>query len=175
MAKRKNNTLSNLKGSKVSIKNNEVEQAQPESSTFSTAKPRVTRAKSKPTEKITIIETNEENLATTSNVEEAIIEENTSANVVIEDMIKLSESSTHGEKDKNKKSQYQHPLLQDKKTESSNPYENLVHLYATLMQDMAKFQQEYMAVTWKLFIEQSNQVLEQYYNMFKLVAKKQNS
>ncbi|MCS7076929.1 MAG: hypothetical protein NZ455_09490 [Bacteroidia bacterium] len=174
MAKRKNNTLSNLDKatSKVKTKEEIVKFSPEEESTNKTSKPKVTRARTKSVEKITIIETNEENIASTSNVEDAIIiEESPNTNIVIDDMIDAVKDANHLQEVKEKKSQYKHPLLQEENTHNKNPYDNLAHLYATLVQDMAKFQQEFLSTTWKVFIEYSNQTIAQYYTMLNQFGK----
>jgi hypothetical protein len=172
MAKRKNNTLSNL-GKTTKPTKEETQKVLPESEIklTETVKPKVTRAKTKSIEKITIIETNEQNLNLADNIEEAIVvEEANPTNVVIDDMIDVVKDASNAQEIKDKKSQYKHPLLQEIPA-SANPYENLTHLYAALMQDMAKFQQELFSATWKIFIEQSNTVIGQYYGMLNAASK----
>lgn len=175
MAKRKNNTLSNL-GKTSKTTKQEVNKDLPDNEVKLTenAKPKVTRAKTKNVEKITVIETNEQNLAispdTVEETEAIVIEETSSTNVVIDDMIDAVKDLSSAQEIKEKKSQYKHPLLQEK-THKENPYENLTHLYATFIQDMAKFQQEFISVTWKFFVEQSNTTMAQYYNIFNSITK----
>lgn len=172
MAKRKNNTLSNLGKTTKPVKE-ETPKVLPDTEIklTETTKPKVTRAKTKSIEKITVIETNEQNLANTDNIEEAIIvEENNTINVVIDDMIDAVKDASNAQEIKDKKSQYKHPLLQET-PDTINPYENLAHLYVTLMQDMAKFQQELFSATWKMFIEQSNSIIGQYYGMLNTAIK----
>lgn len=172
MAKRKNNTLSNLGKTTKSTKD-EIQKVMPESEIklTETTKPKVTRAKTKSSEKITVIETNEQNMAITDNIEEAVvIEESSTINVVIDDMIDAVKDASNAQEIKDKQSQYKHPLLQETYA-TTNPYENLTHLYANLIQDMTKFQQEFFSTTWKIFIEQSNSVIGQYYGMLNSFSK----
>jgi len=171
MAKRKNNTLSNLGKTTKSTKQETVK-VLPENEIKLTesTKPKVTRAKTKSIEKITIIETNEQNMAQ-DNIEEAIvIEENNTVNVVIDDMIDAVKDVSKAQEIKEKKSEYKHPLLQEN-VENAKPYEHLMHMYVALMQDMAKFQQELLSVTWKMFVENSNITMGQYYGMFNSAIK----
>lgn len=173
MAKRKNNTLSNLgKTTKSTKQETPKVLSENEIKLTETTKPKVTRAKTKSVEKITVIETNEQSMANSdSDIEEAIVvEENNHINVVIDDMIDVVKDASNAQEIKDKKSQYKHPLLQETPA-SANPYENLTHLYATLMQDMAKLQQEFFSTTWKLLIEQSNTVIGQYYGILNSVSK----
>lgn len=172
MAKRKNNTLSNLgKTTKSTKQETPKVLSETEINLTENTKPKVTRAKTKSIEKITVIETNEQNMNLADNIEEAVVVEDTNTvNVVIDDMIDAVKDANNAQEIKDKKSQYKHPLLQETPV-SSNPYENLTHLYATLMQDMAKFQQELFSATWKMFIEQSNTVLGQYYGILNSVSK----
>jgi len=171
MAKRKNNTLSNLGKTTKSTKQETVK-VLPENEIKLTenTKPKVTRAKTKSIEKITIIETNEQNMVA-DNIEEAIVvEENNTVNVVIDDMIDAVKDASKAQEIKDKKSQYKHPLLQEN-VQNVNPYEHLTHMYVALMQDMAKFQQELISATWKMFVEQSNATISQYYGILNSVLK----
>lgn len=171
MAKRKNNTLSNL----GKTTKEDVSKILPENEVKLTGntKPKVTRAKNKDIEKITIIEPKEQNLPVSDDTiqEAVIVEENSAAvNIVIDDMIDAVKDVSTAQEVKEKKSQYKHPLL-EAEGEKVNPYEMLTHLYATLIQDMAKFQHELFSVSWKLFIENSNTMIGQYYGILNSLSR----